>query len=36
MMPLRDVKSAVNLRTAKHLGLKSSSLQRFDTIIPDQ
>ena len=36
MTPLRDVKSAVNLRTAKHLGLKSSSLQRFDTIFPDQ
>jgi putative tryptophan/tyrosine transport system substrate-binding protein len=36
MTPLRDVKSAVNLRTAKHLGLKSSPLQRFDTIFPDQ
>lgn len=36
MMPLRDVKSAVNLRTAKHLGLKSGPLQRFDTIFPDQ
>jgi putative tryptophan/tyrosine transport system substrate-binding protein len=36
MTPLRDVKSAVNLRTAKHLGLKSSPQQRFDTIFPDQ
>ncbi len=36
MMPLRDVHSAVNLRTAKHLRLKSSRMQDFDTKIPEQ
>jgi len=31
MMALRDVQSAVNLRTAKHLGLNPGSQQGFDT-----
>lgn len=36
MMPLRDVQSAVNLRTAKHLRLKPGRLQGFDTTFPEQ
>ncbi len=36
MMPLRDVQSAVNLRTATHLGLKPSGQQSFDTTFPEQ
>ena len=36
MMPLRDVQSAVNLRTAKHLRLKPARLQDFDTTFPEQ
>lgn len=36
MMPLRDVQSTVNLRTAKHLGLSPARLQGFDTIFPEQ
>jgi putative tryptophan/tyrosine transport system substrate-binding protein len=36
MIPLRDVQSAVNLRTAKHLRLKTSRLQDFDTTFPEQ
>ena len=36
VMPLRDVQSAVNLRTAKHLGLKPSRQQGFDTTFPEQ
>ncbi|MDE2311107.1 MAG: hypothetical protein KGL01_09815, partial [Betaproteobacteria bacterium] len=36
MMPLRDVQSAVNLRTATHLGLKLSGQQSFDTTFPEQ
>lgn len=36
MMPLRDVKSAVNLRTAKHLGINPRRQQSFDTTIPEQ
>ena len=36
MMPLRDVQSAVNLRTAKHLGLNPSLQQGFDTTFPEQ
>lgn len=36
MLPLRDVQSAVNLRTAKHLGLNSVSQQGFDTTFPEQ
>lgn len=35
MMPLRDVMSAVNLRTAKHLGLNPGRRQGFDTIFPE-
>lgn len=36
MMPLRDVQSAVNLRTAKHLGINAGSQQGFDTTFPEQ
>lgn len=36
LMPLRNVQSAVNARTAKHLGLNPSRLKSFDTILPDQ
>jgi putative tryptophan/tyrosine transport system substrate-binding protein len=36
MMPLRDVQSAVNLRTAQHLRLKPGRLQDFDTTFPEQ
>jgi len=36
MIPLQDVQSAVNLRTAKHLRLKPARLQDFDTIYPEQ
>lgn len=36
MMPLRDVKSAVNLRTAKHLGIDPRREQSFDMTIPEQ
>jgi len=36
MMPLRDVQSAVNLRTAKHLGLDPARQQGFDTTYPEQ
>jgi putative ABC transport system substrate-binding protein len=36
LMPLRDVQSAVNARTAKHLGLNLNRLQSFDTILPDE
>ena len=36
MMPLHDVRSVVNLRTAKHLRLKPSRLRDFDTILPEQ
>jgi hypothetical protein len=35
MMPLRDVQSAVNLRTAKHLRLKKTRLQDFDMTFPE-
>jgi putative ABC transport system substrate-binding protein len=35
MMPLHDVQSAVNLRTAKHLGLNPSRQQRFDMTFPE-
>lgn len=35
LMPLRDVKSAVNMRTAKHLRIDTSRLTRFDKIIPE-
>lgn len=36
MMPLRDVQSIVNLRTAQHLGLNPDRLQGFDTTLPEQ
>ena len=36
MLPLRDVQIAVNLRTAKHLGLNISRQQRFDMTFPEQ
>jgi len=36
MMPLRDVQSAINLRTAKHLGLGAEPHPGFDTIFPEQ
>lgn len=36
MMPLRDVQSIVNLRTAKHLELNRGRLQSFDTTFPEQ
>lgn len=34
--PLREVLMAVNLRTAKHLGLNTSRLQSFDMAFPEQ
>ena len=36
LMPLRNVQSAVNSRTAKHLGLNPNRLKSFDTVLPDQ
>jgi putative ABC transport system substrate-binding protein len=36
MMPLRDVQSAVNLRTAQHLGITSARYQGFDLTFPEQ
>lgn len=36
MMPLRDVQSVVNLRTAKHLGLNPGPEPDFDTTLPEQ
>lgn len=36
MLPLRDVQVAVNLRTAKHLGLNVSKQQNFDLTFPEQ
>ena len=36
MMPLREVLMAINLRTAKHLGLNTSRPQSFDMAFPEQ
>ena len=36
MIPLREVLMAINLRTAKHLGLNSSHPQSFDIAFPEQ
>ncbi len=36
LMPLRDVQSAVNARTAKHLRIDTSRLKSFDKIFPEQ
>ena len=36
MLPLREVLMAVNLRTAKHLGLNTSHPQSFDMAFPEQ
>jgi putative ABC transport system substrate-binding protein len=36
MLPLRDVQSAVNLRTAQHLGITSARYQGFDLTFPEQ
>ena len=36
MVPLREVLMAVNLRTAKHLGLSTSRSQSFDMTFPEQ
>jgi putative ABC transport system substrate-binding protein len=35
-LPLRDVKSAINLRTAKHLEIDSSRLKDFDSTFPER
>ena len=36
MVPLREVLMAVNLRTAKHLGLNAGRPQSFDMAFPEQ
>ena len=36
MVPLREVLMAINLRTAKHLGLNTGRAQRFDMTFPEQ
>lgn len=36
MVPLREVLMAINLRTAKHLGLNTSRPQSFDMAFPEQ
>lgn len=36
MMPLREVQSTINLRTAKHLGLNPGRQQGFDMTFPEQ
>ncbi|MGC2165913.1 MAG: ABC transporter substrate binding protein [Gallionella sp.] len=35
-MPLRDVQSAINLRTAKHLEIDPSRLKNFDSTFPER
>ncbi len=36
MIPLREVQSTINLRTAQHLGLNPPRRQGFDTTFPEQ
>ena len=36
LMPLREVLMAINLRTARHLGVNTSRLQSFDMAFPEQ
>ena len=36
MLPLREVLMAINLRTAKHLGLNTARSQSFDMAFPEQ
>lgn len=36
LLPLRDLRMAVNLRTAKHLELNTNRSQKFDMIFPEQ
>lgn len=36
MLPLREVLMAINLRTAKHLGINASRQQGFDMMFPEQ
>ncbi|MEO8343332.1 MAG: ABC transporter substrate binding protein [Gallionella sp.] len=36
MMPLRDVQSAVNARTAQHMGINPARQQGFDLTFPEQ
>lgn len=36
IFPLREVRMAVNLRTAKHLGIDTDSRQKFDMVFPEQ
>lgn len=36
LVPLREVLMAVNLRTAKHLGLNTARIQSFDMAFPEQ
>jgi putative ABC transport system substrate-binding protein len=36
MLPLREVLMAINLRTAKHLGLNTTRAQSFDMAFPEQ
>ena len=36
MLPLREVLMAVNLRTARHLGVNTNRAQNFDMSFPEQ